>query len=203
MPPGPAAGPSSQAVQSRRCQSIGRAGAGSARAPGAAGRAGWGERPAPASLGPVARPQRSSPGLRPAGRAGAALAGVQPGGPLPGWPLRKQKRNRRDQQKRLGRAGGGSVALRFPAQPGPPAALRGWRQAPGRWGALGLRELLCYLESVNVFRPRQESGREEGDRPREQWLWGRACQPLSGPGGRPPRGTGRFVLIWASLCRRL
>lgn len=169
MPPGLATGPSSQAVQSRRCQSIGWAGRrlceglrGGCSGGGGRGRKGQdgAEGPAPVFL----RPPRPPAALRscPAGRAGAALAGAQPGGPeatssaVLSQAGPSESKNRRDQQKRLGRAGGARWRSGSPLSPAAqlPCCARTCEAGDGHQGgggALTLRGRLCYLESVNVF----------------------------------------------------
>lgn len=149
-------------------------------APGAAaawpgaGRIRWGGRRAlpclPRAKWPGAgcwgsRTSRSGAALRscPAGRAGVHLLGHSPGGLRPpAWrsppglaPLKaKTKPPRPTGAPRPGRRGVRGAPVPHSARP------TSWpaRQGPARWatgtralGALTLRELLCYLEDVNVF----------------------------------------------------
>lgn len=170
-------------------------------------------------LGKPHFPQRSSPALLPRREGRGALAGAQPWGPeatslaVPSRAGPSESKNETAQTNRSSSAGpaGSPRGSGSPlgstdqlARSAGTCTVGDRHQGPGGSDTEGASVLLGRCECV--LRTRQRSGREEGD-----WAptnsgsvtASRACQSLSGPGGRPPRRTGRIVLIRASLYRRL
>lgn len=135
------------------------------------------------------------------------------GAPGPGEGSGRQQR-RGCSARRPARSGGLPLPARpleagpTPTPPGPPGIRVLWGRpgpggAVGRGRALPSRELLCYLEGLDVFRGHlgRAAGRTGAGHPHTVWpLGGREEPAVSLRAWRAPRG-GRVVLIRASLCR--
>lgn len=150
-------------------------------------------RPAPQPRSPALRPRRAggralrSLGAPPRGPGAAGSAVLSRAGPSESKKERKPRGP--TAAPRPGRRGVGGVPRRSLGSPAAPLrpAPRGWRRAPGRWGAPPARELLCYLESVTVFR--RAAGRK-ADRPPASRGPGTASRACRSPSLWPWAGGG-------------